>query len=42
MAQEVSESFELEMRDQRQNAMNVTHDFLNEAREQYIAWGCDQ
>lgn len=41
MAQEVAQSFVKEMRSQAQNAMRVSHHFLEEARERYTAWGCN-
>lgn len=41
MAQEVQQDVMGEMKSQKANAMTIAKAYLNEARERYIAWGCD-
>ena len=42
MAREVAHDVRHEMADQRKNAMHIYKDFLNEAKERYVAWGCNE
>ena len=42
MAREVQDDIRHNMEDQKKNAIHIYKDFLNEARERYVAWGCNE